>query len=104
MTKVYFTPYSAVRYIDTKAKEFKGSLARPRPMLKNGDIVIVDKKTAFNLTKKGFDNFTEVTDIEFEQVNIELNIELEKKLTQATAEMKLLKQQLAQANKALKAK
>ena len=79
MAKVHFAPYRAIKYTGAKAKEFSGSLARPRPILKKGDIVIVDKKTAFNLTRKGFDNFVEVKDIEFVKADIN-NIPLVEKL------------------------
>jgi hypothetical protein len=65
MAKVHFAPFSAIKYIGSKAKVFNTSLARPKPTLKRGDIVIVDKKTAFNLVHKGFGEFADVTEIEF---------------------------------------
>ncbi len=65
MAKVYFAPNRAIKYIGSRVKEFHTSLARPKPKLKKGDIVIVDRKTAFNLVHKGFDEFEAVDSIEF---------------------------------------
>lgn len=65
MAKVYFAPNRAIKYIGSRVKEFHISLARPKPKLKKGDIVIVDKKTAFNLVHKGFDEFETADSIEF---------------------------------------
>ena len=65
MAKVHFAPYSAIKYTGSKAKEFSTSLARPKPVLKKGDIVIVDKRSAFNLVNKGFGEFVEVDEISF---------------------------------------
>jgi len=63
MPKLYFAPSHAVRYIGKEPKEFAYSLARPKPMLENGDIVVVDKRTAHTLTRKGFGEFEEVDNI-----------------------------------------
>lgn len=65
MAKVYFAPMCAVKYTGAKPKEFVHSLARPKPVLRRGDIVILDKKTAFNLTTKGYDEYVYVDAIEF---------------------------------------
>lgn len=65
MARVYFGPNAAIKYVGAKPKEFTHSLARPKPVLKKGDIVIVNKRTAFNQVKKGFGNFTEVDEISF---------------------------------------
>ena len=65
MAKVHFAPSCAIKYVGSKAKVFNTSIARPKPLLKKGDIIIVDKKTAFNLTMKGFGEFVEVDAISF---------------------------------------
>ena len=65
MAKVHFAPSVAIRYVGAKQKEFTHSLARPKPMIKRGDIIIVDKKTAFNLVQKGYEEFVNVKTIEF---------------------------------------
>ena len=65
MAKVYYEPYKAIKYVGTKAKVFNTSLARPKPTLKKGDIVIVDKVSAFNLVNKGFGDFVYEDTIEF---------------------------------------
>ena len=65
MAKVYFGPYKAVKYVGTKAKELSTSLARPKPVLKKGDIVIVDKRQASNMTLKGFGEFELIDEITF---------------------------------------
>jgi len=65
MAKVHFAPNTAIKYVGSKSKEFSTSLARPKPMLKKGDIIIVDKRSAFNLVNKGFGEFVEVETIEF---------------------------------------
>lgn len=83
MAKVHFAPYEAIKYVGSKSKEFSASLARPKPTLKKGDIIIVDKKTAFNLTVKGFGEFVEVEDISFTKSDIATEIyisELKEKL------------------------
>lgn len=64
MAKVLFAPFYAVKYIGSETKEFTSSLARPRPSISTGDIVIVDKRTAFNLVEKGFGDFEMVSNIE----------------------------------------
>lgn len=64
MGKVCFQPYYAIKYIKDEPKEFVHSLARPKPVLEKGDVVIVDKRTAFNLVQKGFGEFEMVDSIE----------------------------------------
>ena len=54
MAKVHFAPYCAIVYVGSKTKELSTSLARPKPIIKRGDIVIVDKKDAHNFVNKGF--------------------------------------------------
>jgi len=76
MAKVHFAPSRAIKYVGSKAKEFTASLARPKPTLKKGDIVIVDKRTAFNLVTKGFGEFVEVEDIEFVKSDVRAADEL----------------------------
>jgi hypothetical protein len=80
MATVHFAPYSAIKYIGSKAKVFHTSLARPKPKLKKGDIVIVDKKTAFNLVHKGFGEFELVEDISFVKADIQRAEELQKEI------------------------
>ena len=70
MAKVHFAPYSAVKYVGSKAKELSTSLARPKPILKKGDIVIVEKKDAFNLVTKGYGDFVFVDVIEFKKGDV----------------------------------
>ncbi len=70
MATVYFAPNRAIKYIGSRVKEFHTSLARPKPKLKRGDIVIVDKKTAFNLVHKGFGEFETVDNIEFVKADV----------------------------------
>jgi len=77
MAKVHFAPSSAIKYIGNKSKEFTSSLAKPKPRLKKGDIVIVDKRTAFNLVTKGFGDFVEVSAIEFLKSDIKTLDEFE---------------------------
>ena len=72
MAKVYFGPYRAIKYIGSKAKDLHTSLARPKPRLKKGDIVIVDRKTAFNLAHKGFGEFEDVDSIEFVKTDVKI--------------------------------
>ena len=81
MAKVYFAPNKAIKYVGSKSKEFTSSLARPKPVLKKGDIVIVDKKTCFNLVTKGFKEFVEVEDIEFVKSDVKTLAEI-KSLTE----------------------
>lgn len=78
MATVYFGPYNAIKYVGTKAKEFTPSLARPKPILKKGDIVIVDKTTAFNLVNKGFGDYVKVDAIEFVKSDTQNFEQLEK--------------------------
>lgn len=65
MATVYFAPNAAVRYVGKKHKELATSLARPKPILKQGDIVVLDKRSAFNMTTKGFGDFVAVESISF---------------------------------------
>jgi hypothetical protein len=65
MARVYFGPYAAIKYVGRKKKLLATSRARPKPELRFGDIVIVEKKTAFNNVKKGFGEFEYVDKIEF---------------------------------------
>jgi len=65
MAKVFFAPMCAIRYVGAKSREFTHSLARPKPTIKKGDILIVDKTTAFNLTVKGYGEYESVDTIEF---------------------------------------
>lgn len=76
MAAVHFAPYAAVKYTGTKATEFSISTARPKPTLKRGDIMIVDKRTAFNLTHKGFGNYEEVEEIKFIKADVQRKQEL----------------------------
>ena len=78
MAKVYYEPYKAIKYVGTKAKVFNTSLARPKPKLVKGDIVVVDKVTAFNLVNKGFGDFVYEEKIEFVKADKELLQKLEK--------------------------
>jgi len=94
MAKVYFAPFSAVKYVGTKAKVFNTSLARPKPVLKKGDIVIVDKVTAFNLVNKGFGEFVDVTEIEFKKADTE-NAE---EFNSIESELVVLREQNAKLN------
>ncbi len=95
MAKVYFGPFEAVKYVGSKAKEMHTSLARPKPILKKGDITIVSKKTAFNLTINGFGEFKKVDSIEFVKADTQRAIradELEKdnkKLKEQVEKMQL---------------
>jgi len=73
MAKVYYEPYKAIKYVGTKAKVFNTSLARPKPTLKKGDIVVVDKVTAFNLVNKGFGDFVYEEKIEFKKADKEFS-------------------------------
>jgi len=93
MAKVYYEPYKAIKYVGTKAKVFNTSLARPKPTLKKGDIVIVDKVTAFNLVNKGFGEFVSVDAIEFVKADKE-NAEI---VEQLQDENEKLKEELAVA-------
>ncbi|MDT8337572.1 MAG: hypothetical protein RQ763_00090 [Sulfurimonas sp.] len=77
MAKVHFAPYSAIKYVGSKAKDFNTSLARPKPTLKKGDIVIVLKKDAFNLVSKGYGEFVAVDTIEFKKGDIETAAKIE---------------------------
>jgi len=64
MSNLHFAPNSAIRYIGKKSKEFVHSLARPKPIVKPDDIIIVSKKTANTLVTRGFGDFEYVTEIE----------------------------------------
>ena len=93
MAKVYYEPYKAIKYVGTKAKVFNTSLARPKPTLKKGDIVIVDKVTAFNLVNKGFGDFVYEEKIEF----IKADKEISEKLELLEKENVMLKKELSDA-------
>ena len=69
MAKVHFAPSCAIKYVGSKAKVFNTSVARPKPVLKKGDIIIVDKRTSFNLVTKGFGEFVEVDAISFSKAD-----------------------------------
>jgi|LGOV01.1.fsa_nt_gb signal peptidase I len=71
MAKVHFAPFCAIKYVGSKAKELQTSIARPKPVLKKGDIVIVDKRSAFNLVNKGFGDFVSVEKIEFVKSDVQ---------------------------------
>ena len=86
MAKVHFEPMCAVKYVGVKAKDFNTSLARPKPRLKKGDIVIVDKKTSFNLIQKGFGEFVGVESISFTKADVEAQ-EMEDALTAENEEL-----------------
>jgi hypothetical protein len=77
MAKVHFLPYCAVKYVGSNLKELAVSTARPKPILKKGDLVIVDKRMGFNLVKKGFDQFEPVKDISFVKADKEAFIKIE---------------------------
>ena len=79
MAKVHFAPFNAIKYVGSKAQVFHTSLARPKPTLKKGDIIIVDKVTAFNLVNKGFGEFVKVEEIEFATAKRLEELELENK-------------------------
>ncbi len=51
MSKIYFKPYAAIRYIGEKEQEFTRSLARPKPIVKKGDVCIVTVKDGYNLCR-----------------------------------------------------
>lgn len=76
MAKVHFAPWAAIKYVGAKQKEFTHSLARPKPMIKRGDILIVDKKTAFNLVQKGYEEFVSVDEIEFVKAGVETAMQI----------------------------
>jgi hypothetical protein len=104
MAKVHFAPNSAIRYIGTETKEFTTSLARPKPLLKKGDIVIVDRRTAFNLVHKGFGEYENVEAIGFSKdavAHAEYAKELEEANAALTTENSALKVELAEALKLL---
>ena len=92
MAKVHFAPYSAIKYVGAKAKDFNTSLARPKPKLVKGDIIIVDKKTAFNLTHKGFGEYENVELIEFVKADKETAatiLELQQKIESLENELSI---------------
>lgn len=49
--KIFFLPNVAIEYIGDKEQEFSRSLARPKPIVKKGDVVIMDKVNAYNIVK-----------------------------------------------------
>ncbi|MDQ7044726.1 MAG: hypothetical protein Q9M40_07065 [Sulfurimonas sp.] len=77
MAKVHFAPNCAIKYVGSKAKVFNTSVARPKPTLKKGDIIIVDKKTAFNLVTKGFGEFVNVDEISYTKADTKVEVELQ---------------------------
>jgi hypothetical protein len=91
MKKVHFSPLSAIRYVGDEPKEFSASLARPKPVLEYGDIVILDKRTAYNLVK-GFGQYESVETIEIHDAD-ELLYEIE----HLKIECERLKDELAKA-------
>lgn len=102
MAKVYFGPYKAVKYVGQKKKTLHVSLARPKPELMRGDIVIVDKMQAFNLTQKGHGDFLEIDSIEFVKAETEASV----RMNQIEAENDVLQAEneaLHSANEQLKA-
>lgn len=106
MATVYFKPSAAVRYMGRKQKEFPLSLARPRPKLRLGDIVIVDRATAYKLTKKGFGEFEQVESIDFVKKEAEEylhTLEMEAKVEALTEENERLAAQNEELTKALNA-
>lgn len=101
MAKVFFGPYAAIKYVGAKSKELAVSVARPKPKLKKGDIVILDKRSAFNLTKKGFGEFEEVKDISF----VKADTETVKKISELEAlvlELQEANAKLVEENESLK--
>jgi hypothetical protein len=87
MATVYFGPFKAVKYVGKKTKPFSTSLARPKPTLRRGDIVILEKRAAFNLVKKGFEEFEYVESIEF----VKADRETAKTLNAMSLEIETLK-------------
>ncbi|MCX6075999.1 MAG: hypothetical protein NTW78_03840 [Campylobacterales bacterium] len=97
MATVHYAPFSAIKYVGAKAKVFNTSLARPKPTLKKGDIVIVDKVTAFNLVKKGFGEFVMVDTIAFKKEDVkndDNHNELEDEIINLKADNERLNQEL----------
>lgn len=88
MAKVHFAPNCAVKYVGAESQVFNTSLARPKPKMNKGDILIVDRKTAFNLVQKGFGLFVDVEDIKF--------IKEEKEAAQRIEELELQVSKLTQ--------
>lgn len=77
MATVHFAPNKVVKYIGSKSKEFSISVARPKPILKKGDMVVVSHKIAFNLVHKGFGEFIEVDNISFTKADLALKKRVE---------------------------
>lgn len=97
MATVHFAPYKAVKYVGSKAKELTTSSARPKPILKKGDIVIVDKRTGFNMVHKGFGLYEDVENISFVKADKETAAtiqELQEKIASLNEEIELLQSQL----------
>lgn len=90
MARVHFAPNCAVKYMGAKAKDFNTSLARPKPRLVKGDIVIVDKKTAFNLVQKGFGEFESVDKIAFNKAESAEHVAIE----ELKAEMQVVREEI----------
>lgn len=93
MAKVYFGPYRAVKYTGKKHKELSTSMARPKPVLKRGDIVILEKRSAFNKVNKGFEEFEYVDEIEF--------VKADKEAANMITELERRNDELASENAAL---
>ena len=106
MAKVHFAPFGAVKYVGAKNIELATSIARPKPILRRGDIVIVDKRTAFNMTVKGFGNYEAVEDISFVKADSETSdkieslettiVGLEKNLDEHKSELERLNTQIVE--------
>lgn len=51
MTKIYLGNLSAIEYIGVEQKEFTRSPFSPKPIVKQGDIVVLEKIHAYNVSK-----------------------------------------------------
>ena len=79
MPKIFLGNLSAIRYLGNEEKEFNRSPFTPKPIVKNGDIIILEKIHAHNLSK--------LLPTEFEMINDNfLNIETEDELLEIIAE------------------
>lgn len=61
MPKIFLGNLSAIRYLGNEQKEFNRSPFTPKPVVKNGDIIILEKIHAHNLSK--------LLPTEFEMIN-----------------------------------
>jgi len=86
MATLHFNPYKAVRYIGKATKVLETSIARPKPVIKKGDILIVDKKTAHNFVKRGFGQFEDV-----ENITLDKDIKYKKEIEKLKQELETLK-------------